>query len=93
MSLHLAKEKKQCSNPEAAAMSAGLNVAAATPATAVDMGQRETQRQCKVENEAGALDWALQPDDKSSLALQNVSKQQSMYYVESKFSSCANRTT
>ena len=65
---HIAWENKQCSKPEAAAMSEGLNVAAGTPA-AVGAGQRDALRQCRVVKGAGECDRTLQLEDKSSLAL------------------------
>lgn len=52
-------------------MSEGLNVAAGTPA-AVEAGQRDALRQCRVEKGAGECDGTLQLEDKSSLALAKV---------------------
>jgi hypothetical protein len=52
MLVHIDMENRKCSKPEAAAMSAGLNTAAAA-LTLASGGQRDALRQYRVEKGAG----------------------------------------
>ena len=69
MVFQIASENKQCSKPEAAAISAGLNAAIAA-AAAAGAGQRDALWQCSVAKGAGECEGALQLEERSSLALQ-----------------------